>query len=129
MSNITLYKATARFQRISPFKIRPVADHIRNRSYSDAIAILNNLHHKGARLLRMVLLSAVANAKVADKNLDDHMLCLHTLTIDEGPRMKRYWLRGRGRSDRIYKRFSHISISVCECVALNRKRRLDGSKG
>ena len=122
MSNIQLYKAIARYQRMSPFKIRRVADHVRRRSYSDAIAILDNLPHKGARLLGKVLRSAAANAKQHNNQLVDEALYIEELRIDEGPRIRRVWFRGRGRADLLHKCMSHITVVVAERTHTIRKR-------
>ncbi len=106
------YRAEAKFLRISPFKARRVADVVRHRSYREAIAILNNLPNKGARLIQKVIKSAAANALDRDRNLDEDMLFVKELYVNDGPRMKRMWLRGRGRADLLLKRMSHITAVV-----------------
>ncbi len=106
------YKAEARFVRISPFKARRVADVVRRRSYTEAVAILANMPHKGARLIRKVIQSAAANALSNNRNLDEGMLVVSELYVNEGPRMKRLWVRGRGRADLLLKRMSHITAVV-----------------
>lgn len=108
------YRAIARFVLISPTKVRRVADNVRHKRYTDAVAILESLPHKGARLLRKVVQSAAANALVQNKNLDEDMLYVKELRVDEGPRLKRMWLRGRGRADLLLKRMSHITVVVDE---------------
>ena len=106
------YKATAKYVRISPFKARRVADIVRRRTYPEAIAILNNVPNKGAALIRKVVQSAAANALSSNRNLDEGMLYISELYINEGPRMKRIWVRGRGRADMLLKRMSHITAVV-----------------
>jgi large subunit ribosomal protein L22 len=106
------YKATAKYVRISPFKARSVADIVRRKSYPEAIAILNNVPNKGALLIRKVIQSAAANALSSNRNLDEGMLFVSELYVDEGPRMKRLWVRGRGRADLLLKRMSHITAVV-----------------
>lgn len=106
------YKAVAKYVRISPFKARRVADIVRRRSYPEAIAILNNVPNKGAALIRKVIQSAAANALSNNRNLDEGMLYVSELYISEGPRMKRIWVRGRGRADLLLKRMSHITAVV-----------------
>ena len=113
------YFAQARFVRISPTKVRPIANQIRKRPYSEAIAVLENLPQKGARLLYKVISSAGANALYNNKSLDEDMLYIKDLQINEGPRMKRMWARGRGRADRLIKRMSHISVIVDEIAGVN----------
>lgn len=106
------YKAIAKFVRISPFKARRVADIVRSRPYPEAVAILNNMPNKGARLVNKVIQSAAANALSNNRSLDEGMLYVSELRIDEGPRMKRIWVRGRGRADMLLKRMSHITAVV-----------------
>ncbi len=108
------YKARAQMLLISPTKVRPIADHVRRKPYSEAIAILDSLPHKGAKLLRKVIQSAASNALFQNKQLDEDMLYIKELWVDEGPRMKRLWPRARGRADRLVKRMSHISVVVDE---------------
>lgn len=106
------YRAEAKFVRISPFKARRVADVVRRRSYTEAIAILGNMPQKGARMVRKVIQSAAANALSNNRNLDEEMLYVTELYVNEGPRMKRLWVRGRGRADLLLKRMSHITAVV-----------------
>ena len=111
------YFARARFLRISPSKVRPIANQVRKRPYSEAVALLENLPHKGARLLHKVIASAAANALFVNKDLDEDMLYVKELYVDDGPRMKRLWIRGRGRADRLVRRMSHVSVVVDEIGA------------
>ena len=108
------YRAAARYLLVSPSKVRPVADAVRRRPYTEAVAILENLPQKGAALIRKVLRSAAANALVQNKNLDEGMLYVKELRVDEGPRLRRIWYRARGRADMLHKRMSHITAVVDE---------------
>ena len=114
MGDKTGYRAIARFLMVSPFKVRPVADAVRKRPYTEAVAILENLPQKGAALIKKVLQSAAANALVQNKKLDEGMLYVKELRVDEGPRLRRVWFRGRGRADMLQKRMSHITAVVDE---------------
>lgn len=114
MAEKTGYSAKAKFLLVSPTKVRRVADVVRRRPIPEAVAILDNLPHKGAKLLQKVVRSATANALYANKNLMEDMLYISELRIDEGPRMKRIWRRGRGRADVLLKRMSHITVVVDE---------------
>ena len=120
------YRANVPFQMLSATKIRRVADNIRKKPYVEAIALLEVLPHKGARLLKKVIQSAAANALAQNKNLDEQMLYVKELLIDVGPTMKRMWTRGRGRADRLLKRSCHISVVVDEIGA---KEVVNGSEG
>ena len=122
----TGYRANVPFQRVSATKVRRIADNVRRKPYVEAIALLDVLPHKGARLLRKLIQSAAANALAQNKNLDEGMLYVKELLIDVGPSMKRMWARGRGRADRLIKRSCHISVVVDEIGA---KEVANGAEG
>jgi large subunit ribosomal protein L22 len=108
----TGYRAVTRYLIVSPYKIRPVADLVRRKPYTEAVSILENMPHKGARLIRKTVVSAASNALNRDKKLVADMLYIKEITVDEGPRMKRVWFRGRGRADMLLKRLCHITVVV-----------------
>jgi large subunit ribosomal protein L22 len=114
MADKTGYIATSKFLIASPTKVRPVADVVKLKSYSEAMAILENMPHKGARLLTKTMKSAASNALNRNKKLDEDMLFVKEIRIDEGPRLKRLWCRGRGRADTLLKRMCHITVIVDE---------------
>jgi len=117
----TGYRAVTRYLIVSPYKIRPVADLIRRKPYTEAVSLLENMPHKGARLIRKTMISAASNALSRDKKLVEDMLYIKEVSVDEGPRMKRVWFRGRGRADMLLKRMCHITVIVDETVNANRK--------
>ena len=106
------YRAVTRYLLVSPFKIRPVADLVRRKPYTEAVSLLENMPHKGARLIRKTVVSAASNALNRDKKLEEDMLYIKEILVDEGPRMKRVWFRGRGRADMLLKRMCHITVVV-----------------
>jgi large subunit ribosomal protein L22 len=108
------YKAVTKYLIVSPYKIRPVADLIRRKPYTEAAAILENMPHKGARLIRKTMVSAASNALSLNKQLDEDMLYVKEVMIDEGPRMRRVWFRARGRADMLLKRMCHITVIIDE---------------
>jgi large subunit ribosomal protein L22 len=110
----TGYKATAKWLMASPSKVRPVADLVRKRPYSEAVAILENVPNKGARLIKKVVASAAANALSRNRKLDEDMLYVKDIRVDEGPRLRRVWFRGRGRADMLVKRMCRISCVIDE---------------
>ena len=112
----TGYRAVTRYLIVSPYKIRPVADLVRRKPYTEAVSILENMPHKGARLIRKTMVSAASNALNRDKKLAEDMLYIKEISVDEGPRMKRIWIRGRGRADMLLKRMCHITVIVDETV-------------
>ena len=108
------YSAHVKYLRVSPRKVRPIAAVIRRKPYPEAMAILDALPHKGAKLLRKIVQSAAGNALFQNQQLDEEMLYVKQIEVNEGPRMKRVWTRGRGRADRLQKPMCHISVAVEE---------------
>ncbi|MCA9688399.1 MAG: 50S ribosomal protein L22 [Myxococcales bacterium] len=107
--------ATARLShaRITPRKARVIADLIRKKPVERAINELRFLHKAGARAFFKLLVSAVANAE--DKGeVDIDRLVVSTVTVDQGPTLKRWRPRAMGRSTRIEKKTSHIFVEVSE---------------
>jgi len=102
-------KATAKYLRISPKKVRSVVNAIRGEKVDRAMDLLNFSPKKGAALVKKVLDSAIANA-VHNFELDADNLYVKATFVDEGPRLKRVWARGRGRADILLKRMSHITV-------------------
>jgi large subunit ribosomal protein L22 len=108
-------KATAKFVHVSPRKARLVADHIRGRSVPEARTVLAFTERAAAVDVEKVLRSAVANAEsnpALHWNGDD--LIVHSVFIDEGPTIKRWRPRARGRVARINKRTCHITVAVAQ---------------
>ena len=110
------YRAITKYLMGSPYKIRPVADLVRRKPYPEVMSVLENMPHKGARLIRKTVKSAASNALAANKQLDEDMLYVREILIDDGPRLKRVWFRGRGRADMQLKRMCHITVVVDETV-------------
>jgi large subunit ribosomal protein L22 len=106
--------AVSKFLIGSPYKIRPIADVIRRKPYTDAVAILENMPHKGAKFLRKTVKSAASNALVRNKKLEEDMLFIYNVMIDDGPCLKRMWFRGKGRADMLLKRMCHITVVIDE---------------
>lgn len=109
----TQARAILRSVRISPQKARLVADQVRGLGVERATNLLTFSDKKAAQIIRKVLLSAIANA---ENNLgaDVDELKVATITVDEGPILKRMRARAKGRGSRILKRTSHITVVVGE---------------
>lgn len=108
------YRAVTKYLIASPTKVRPVANVVKNKPCTEALSILEHMPHKGAVLLFQTMKSAVSNALDINKKLDEDMLYVKEIRIDEGPRLKRLWCRGRGRADIQLKRMCHITVVVDE---------------
>lgn len=107
------YRATHRFARIAPRKVRLVADLIRGKTVEEAQIILRYLPHRGARLLEKVLQSALGNAEDRGSRWIDELV-VSDARVDEGPRLKRLMPRARGMAHVIRRRMSHIHVAVEE---------------
>ena len=109
-------KATAKYVRMSPTKVRRVVDLIRGLPASEAQAIMKFDPHAASEPVGKVLDSAIANAEhlahVRSQRLDPDDLVITEAFVDEGPTLKRFRPRAQGRAYRIRKRTSHITIVV-----------------
>jgi len=105
--------ASARRLQISAQKVRLVADQVRGKPVAEALDILNFSTQKGAGLVRKVVESAIANAE-NNEGADIDELKVATIFVDEGMTMKRIRPRAKGRADRIFKRSSHITVTVSD---------------
>ncbi len=104
-------RAVAKWVRMSPRKARLVADHIRGRSVPEARTVLAFTQRAAAREIEKVLRSAVANAE-ANHGLIGDNLVVAAAYVDEGPVMKRWRARARGRVARIKKPTCHITVKL-----------------
>lgn len=105
--------AKLRKARIAPQKVRLIADQIRGLPVDQAINLLAFSTKKAAGIVKKVLESAIANAEHNDGADVDELTVSH-ISVDEGPTMKRWRARARGRAAKILKRTCHVTISVEE---------------
>jgi large subunit ribosomal protein L22 len=104
-------KAILRTARISPQKARLVADQVRGLSVGRALQLLQFSTKKAAHMIYKVVYSATSNAENnLGADVDD--LTVATIMVDEGPVLKRFHARAKGRGARILKRTSHITVVV-----------------
>lgn len=106
-------KAIAKTVRISALKSRLVMRLINGKSVSEAMAILNNMNNKAARIIKKVLTSAVANAE-NNHNLDKAKLYVKEAYVNDGPVLKRSVPDSRGRIAKNDHRTSHVTVVVAE---------------
>ena len=104
-------KATGKFVRMSPRKVRRVLDQIRGRSYREALIMLEFMPYKSCEPILKVLRSAVANAE-HNNGLDPVSLYISEAYADQGPVLKRFRPRAQGRAFQIRKPTCHIAIAV-----------------
>jgi large subunit ribosomal protein L22 len=103
--------AILRGTHLSAQKARLVADQIRGLPVDQALNILAFSPKKGAVVIKKVLNSAIANAE-HNEGADIDELKVATITVDEGPSMKRFMARAKGRGNRIIKQTCHIAVTV-----------------
>ncbi len=106
------YRATHRFARISPRKARLDASLIRGMRIDDAMSQLEVSKRRGAWYLKAVLKSAIANAE--EQEADVESLFISVSRVDEGPVIKRFRPKDRGRAHPIRKPTSHLHIELEE---------------
>ena len=92
---------------------RIVADLVRGQPVGDALAVLQYTPKKGARIVRKVLESAIANAE-HNHEADIDELKVSRIEVDAAPVAKRFHARAKGRGNRIVKRLSHIRVTVAD---------------
>jgi large subunit ribosomal protein L22 len=120
-------KAEARWVRLSARKARVVLQHIRGRSVPEARTILAFTQRAAAHDIEKVLKSAVANAEANHGLIGDELVIAATYA-DEGPTLKRWRPRARGRVNRIFKRTCHITIVLGEDPRAEQRQRRRSSK-
>jgi len=110
MASVT---AKANYLRMSPQKVRLVADLIRGKAVGEALNVLQNQPKRAGRILLKLLRSAVANAEQRE-DLDPDTLVVKTIMVDSGPTLKRFRPRALGRATPIRKRTSKIMVELAE---------------
>ena len=103
--------AKLRYARISPQKVRLMADEIRGKNVDEALRTLSFTPKKSAKIVKKVLESAIANAE-HNHGADIDELKVSQIEVNEAPTFKRFRARAKGRGTRIIKRNSHITIRV-----------------
>ena len=120
-------RAVAKWVRVSPRKAQVVAKHIRGRTVPEARTVLAFTQRAAAREIEKVLRSAVANAESNHGLLGDELV-VSAAYIDDGPMLKRWRARARGRAARIRKRTCHITVKLAENPAAAPRREARGAR-
>jgi large subunit ribosomal protein L22 len=97
---------------VAPRKVRIVADEVRGMKVGDALAMLKYTPQAAAKPLAKLLRSAVANAEQGGGRVDVDALFVKTLTVDQGPKMRRFMARAMGRAFRVEKKTSHVYVEL-----------------
>ncbi|NOY68655.1 MAG: 50S ribosomal protein L22 [Deltaproteobacteria bacterium] len=105
--------ATAKYMRISPQKVRKIVGAVKGQPVEMGMNRLKFMPQKAAAMVAKILNSAIANAD-QHPDVDVDSLVIRNIVVNEGPMLKRFRARARGRSSRILKRTSHITVVVGE---------------
>ena len=118
-------KASTKYVRISPVKVRRIANEIKNKNVLDAEAYLSVISNKGGIVLKKIIHSARTNYlnKSKDKNIDEKNLIVKNILVNCGPTLKRFQPISKGRAQKILKRSCHIIVEV-----INKEEGSDGSE-
>ena len=106
-------KAVSKYVRISPRKVRKVIGAIKGKPVEIGLQTLTFMPQKAANILEKVVRSAVANAD-QNPDIDIDLLVIRNIIADQGPTLKRWKARARGRGTRILKKTSHITVILAE---------------
>jgi len=109
----TEVKATSKYVRISPQKVRRIVQDIKGKPVETGLDMLRFMPQKSAGIVEKIVRSAVANAD-QDPDIDVDTLVIQNITADQGPTLKRFRIKARGRGTRILKRTSHITVILAE---------------
>jgi large subunit ribosomal protein L22 len=115
--------AKLKYLRITPRKVRAVANLIRGQKVGQALAQLAYVEKRAAEPVAKLLRSAVANAEQAAKGgaFDADKLVVKELMVDQGPSLRRFMPRAMGRAFKVLKKTSHISLTVADDVKAEKK--------
>lgn len=106
-------KAEAKHMRISPRKMKPIADLVRGKNVKDAQNILKFTPRKGAEIFLKVLNSAIANAE-NNFHMDVDTLIVKDIYANQGPTLKRWNAGSMGRANPVLRRSSHVGVIVAD---------------
>ncbi len=106
-------ESTAKYMRISPEKVRPLARRLRGMPVNEALSLVQFSPKKGAAMVGKVMKAAIANA-VNNHQCEEERLRVVRATVSAGPSLRRYWPRARGSASPIRKRTSHICVEVTD---------------
>jgi large subunit ribosomal protein L22 len=106
-------RAVAKYIRISPQKVRLIIDVVKGKQVEAALDLLKFMPQKAAAIIEKVIKSAIANADQYP-DIDVDSLVIRNIIADQGPSLKRFRARARGRGTRILKRTTHITVILAE---------------
>jgi len=108
------FRATLRFARISPTKVRPVARLVQSMPLNQALTVLRLEKRRAGSFLHKLVRAAWANAQEKDAGYDEEDFFVKSALVDGGPSIKRMRPRSMGRANIIHKRCSHITVVLSD---------------
>jgi len=108
------FRATLRYARVSPKKVRPVARMLKDLPLNQALTTLRLEKRRGATMLHKLVRAAWANAQEKDPGYDEDDFFVKVAWADSGPSFKRMRPRSMGRANIIIKRSSHITVVLSD---------------
>lgn len=106
-------RAVLKYARISPQKVRKVIAVTKGKPVETALGALKFMPHKAAGIVEKIMRSAIANAD-QNPDIDVDALVVRNIYADQGPTLKRFRARARGRGTRILKRTAHITVILAD---------------
>jgi len=106
-------RAVLKYVRISPQKVRKLIVAIKGKPVEASLDILKFMPQKGSNILEKIIRSAIANAD-QNPDIDVDSLVVRNVFADQGPTLKRFRARARGRGTRILKRTAHITVILAD---------------
>ena len=106
-------RAIQRYAQISPQKVRKMIGAVKGQPVEMGLRKIKFMPQKSARIVEKIIQSAVANAD-QNPDIDVDSLVIRNITADQGPMLKRFHARARGRGNRILKRSAHITVVLAE---------------
>lgn len=106
-------KAVLKYVRISPQKVKNISGAVKGKPVEIGLDILKFMSKKSAVIVEKIVRSAVSNAD-QNPDIDIDSLIIKDIIVDQGPTLKRFRARARGRGSRILKRTSHITVILDE---------------
>jgi large subunit ribosomal protein L22 len=115
-------KATLKFVRVAPRKLRQVIELVKGEPVAKALHILNNTNKAATKIVIGVINSAISNAKrIPSVNIEE--LYIKTIKVDEGPMLKRFKAAAMGRATMISKKMSHINVELEQVIKKGKGKR------
>ncbi|HUT34840.1 MAG TPA: 50S ribosomal protein L22 [Planctomycetota bacterium] len=108
------FRATWKFARVSPTKVRPLATLVKNMPLNQALTVLRLEKRRGAALLHKVVRAAWANAQEKDSGYDEEAFFVKSARVDKGPQLRRMRARSMGRANIILRRSAHITVILSD---------------